>query len=115
MGSMYEVVELLADAKSDLSLSCKTFGKGNTALHQATITRDVRMIQLLAERGAPLDAQGAGGWTPLCLTARSGAMEVAKVLIAAGADANAPSGTGKTPLEIATINNKPALVELFKA
>ena len=38
--NLYQVVTLLADAGADLRLSCKTFGKNNTALHQATICRD---------------------------------------------------------------------------
>ena len=42
MGGLHECVRLLCEAGADLSLSCKTFGKNNTALHQATILRDVR-------------------------------------------------------------------------
>jgi ankyrin repeat protein len=113
MGSMYEIVELLADAKADLSLSCKTFGRNNTAVHQATICRDIQMIKLLVKLGARVDATGRDGWTPLGLAVRSGATDVAKALIAAQANVNDAGCVGKTPLEIATLNNKPSLIELF--
>ncbi len=113
MGGMIEVVGLLADAKADLTLSCKAFGNGNTALHQATILRHIPMIELLAARGAPLDAHGRDGWTPLCLAVRSNATDAVTALIAAGASTSAACGNGKTPLEIATINKRAAIVELL--
>ena len=59
-----------------------------------------------APRESPVDAIGRDGWTPLCLAARSGAAEVAKALLAAGADVFAVSGNGKHALEIALINCK---------
>lgn len=115
LGGMHEVAELLLDAKADLSLGCKAFGANNTALHQATILRDVRMIKLLAKHGADVDARGRDGWTPLGLAVRSGNAETAKALLEAKADPHAASGNGKTPLEIATLNKKKNLVELLQA
>ena len=107
-GGMHELVAMLADAGADLSMSCRSFGQfsSNTALHLATLLKDARMVKLLTDRGAPVDAIGRDGWTPLCLAARSGAAEVAKALLAAGADVFAVSGNGKHALEIALINCK---------
>ena len=62
------------------------------------------MVQLLLRTGARVNAPGSHGWTPLCLAARSGAADVAKALLAARADVHACSASGKTALEIATIN-----------
>jgi ankyrin repeat protein len=97
-GSLYEVVELLA-------ASC---GQSSSALHLATIRKDVRMVKTLVELGAPVDARGLNGqgdgWTPLCLAARAGAADVARALISGRADVHTPSSNGKTALEIATIN-----------
>jgi len=97
--SLYEIVELLAS---------HTPGQISTALHIATIRKDVRIVKLLVAHGAEIDARGhsgAGdGWTPLCLAARSGAADVTKALISAGANVHATSANGKTALEIATIN-----------
>ena len=68
------------------------------------------MVQLLVRLGAPMDALGqhgqGGGWTPLCLAARSGAREVTQVLLSARANVHATSANGKTALEIAAINSK---------
>jgi ankyrin repeat protein len=47
----------------------------------------------------------ASGWlTPLTLAAREGDVEMARVLVNAGADVNAPAGDGKTPLAVAIFN-----------
>mgnify|MGYP002029714292 CR=1 FL=1 len=37
MGGLHDVAALLCEADADPSLGCKTFGKDNTALHQATL------------------------------------------------------------------------------
>jgi len=115
MGGLHEVVGQLVEAKADLSLGCKAFGKDNTALHQVAMLRDVRMIKLLVEHGASVDSVGRDGWTPLGLAVRSGAIETAKALLEARADVSAVSGSGRTPLEIAAINSKPGMTELLKA
>lgn len=121
-GGMLEVASLLADAGADLHspygrVGCRSFGKKSTALHLATLRQDIRMVELLTERGAPIDAIGRDGWTPLCLAARQGSVDVAKALIAAGANVFAPSGNGMAPLDIAAINAKhggSALLELLQ-
>lgn len=116
MGGLNEVVELLVLAKADLSLGCKAFGKDNTALHQATLLRNVHTIKLLTKYGAAVDAVGRDGWTPLGLAVRSNAVDAAKALLEAKADVHkAASGNGKTPLEIASINKKPEITKLLEA
>jgi ankyrin repeat protein len=61
-----------------------------------------------------VDAFGAGGWTALGLATRAGNAAAAEALLAAGARADAKMGNGKTPLDIARINNKAAIVEMFE-
>ena len=61
--------------------------------------------------GPAIDSLSLNGWTPLGLAARSGAIDTAKALLDARANVHAVSAQGKTPLEIATTNKKPALVE----
>jgi len=114
--SLHEVVQLLCEAKADLGLGCKAFGKNNTALHQAVILRDVKTIQLLTAHGADVDAPGRDGWTPLCMAVRSNAIDSAKALLNAKADVHAAAGNGKTPLEIANLNSgRTAMIELLQA
>ena len=117
IGRMHEVVALLAGAGADLTTGCKSFGRKNTALHLATLLRDVQMVKLLTELGASVDAIGQDGWTPLCLAARQGSPHVATALLAARANVFTPSQSGKTPLEIAIINskyNKSPVLELLQ-
>jgi ankyrin repeat protein len=50
-------------------------------------------------------AEFASGWlTPLMFAAREGDVEVARILVAAGADVNAVGGDGKTALALAIFN-----------
>jgi ankyrin repeat protein len=50
-------------------------------------------------------AEFASGWlTPLMLAAREGSVDVARILVGAGADVNAVAGDGKTALAIAIFN-----------
>ena len=114
MGGLHEVVQILCEAKADLSLGCKAFGKDGTELHQAVILRDIKMIKLLAEHGAKVDVQGRDGWTPLCLAVRSNAVATARALLEAKANPDAVSGNGKTALEVAKLNSKSALVDLLE-
>ena len=75
---------------------------GNDLLGMAGATGDARTVQLLLERGADPARGNAHGWTPLHQAAYSGRVDLAELLIAAGA----PTGTyargdGGTPLVIA--------------
>ena len=105
------ITDLRQLARADLTLGCKTFGKNNTAMHQATIMRDTAMIKLLAQYGADVDAPGRDGWTPLSMAVRSNAVSTAKALIEAKASVHATSANGKTALDIATANKKGALAQ----
>ena len=44
---------------------------------------------------------------------RSGNADAVKALLAGGADANALMGNGKTPLDIARVNNRADILSMF--
>ena len=100
-GSLYSVSETLLSSSEPRATP-------TWALHIATIRRDVRMVQLLLEHGADVDAQGrhgqGTGWTPLCLAARTGAVDVVRALLSARANVHAISANGKSALEIGRAN-----------
>ena len=59
----------------------------------------------VANRTDPKAEEFASGWlTPLTLAAREGDVEMARILVSAGADVNAAAGDGKTALALAIFN-----------
>lgn len=61
---------------------------GQTPLMWATDQNHVEAMQALIDAGADLHARSQGGYTPLLFTARAGAFEAARLLLAHGANLN---------------------------
>jgi hypothetical protein len=59
-------------------------------------------VACLLELGASVDPVDANGSQPLHRAIRNRGVEAVEVLLAAGADANAPNKKGSTPLQLAT-------------
>jgi ankyrin repeat protein len=75
---------------------------GNDLLGMAGATGDLRTVQLLLERGADPARGNAHGWTPLHQAAYSGHIDLAELLLAAGAPTDTSArGDGGTPLVVA--------------
>ncbi len=75
--------------------------EGNTYLHYAAQMSDVRMIGLLMDAGADVDATNDMEETPLHRAAQKGNEEAVEMLLAYGADINAEDAAGQTPLDVA--------------
>mmetsp|Transcript_42677 Transcript_42677/g.142022 ORF Transcript_42677/g.142022 Transcript_42677/m.142022 type:complete len:83 (+) Transcript_42677:1188-1436(+) len=75
----------------------------------------VGVVRLLLRHGASHSAPGKGGWTPLAIAARAGSAGVVEALLAAGADPDAVSPSGKSARELATINNKAKVIAAIEA
>ena len=89
------VVELLLARKASVTRRNKF---GDTPLLVAAVSGDTQVAGWLLERGAPL---GGEGWLPLHYAAFAGKAEMAKFLIAKGADKNALAPNGFTALMLA--------------
>ncbi|MGE0815958.1 MAG: ankyrin repeat domain-containing protein [Vicinamibacterales bacterium] len=88
-------------------------GDGMTALHWAAMKGDAELAQMLVYAGANVKATTRlGANTPLIVAARNGRPDVVKVLLEAGAEADAATSTGTTPLMLAAASGS---VEAVKA
>ena len=106
-----EICELLLQHGADPALGSHEIGMTNSCLHAAAANRELDVVQMLLRHGAPHSAPGKGGWTPLAIAARGGAAAVVEALLAAGADPDSTTPTGKTVRELATVNKKAEVVK----
>jgi len=118
-----DIVKMLLDHGADVNAAEEW--RGQTALMFAAGENHAALAQLLIGRGANVNARSVvydfgslkgtnggiihdramGGLTALFFAARQGAIETARVLIAAGADMNATEPQyGFTPMQTATFN-----------
>ena len=110
-----DIVQVLIANKAELSIGGKAIGTGNTALHYAVQQGNPEMVKLICDTDViDVDGQGADGWTPLGLAVRVNNTAVVDVLLAKGAWAEQKMKTGKSPLDIARINNRVAIIEAIE-
>jgi ankyrin repeat protein len=95
-----QIVQLLLDAGADIEGATAAGAGGEHPLHLAAArTSGANIARLLASRGAHLDARDARGRTPLITAVLSNNLEVAEVLLSAGADLEGTDGKlGDSPL-----------------
>ena len=103
-------IEALVDRKQqELSLLIKT-GAEIEALVAAREGSPEVIRKLIEKGGFSLEARDESGLTPLALSCSSGSsnskdhLDVARMLLAAGADVNAESARGSRPLHFACLN-----------
>ena len=94
-------------------LGSNDIGVSNSCVHAAAMMNDAAAMRLLLSHGSPHSGQGKGGWTPLGLAARAGAVGVIKLLLAAGADPDVPMPMGKSARELAMISKRAHAIEAF--
>jgi ankyrin repeat protein len=99
----------------DASLSQALSADGFTALHLAAFFGKEEAARLLIEAGAPVDRYSENDFNvqPLHSAASGRHHAICRLLIAAGADPNAPQQGGWRPLHQAAQHGDPELLELF--
>ena len=107
-----ESVLMMAAYKGDLDIARELIDKGAdvnkpgwTPLHYAATKGHLKMMDLLLEHYAFIDAQAPNGNTPLMMAAFYSTPEAVKLLIEAGADPNMRNSASKTALDLAQMSN----------
>ncbi len=120
-----ESVQILADNHAD---SAAVDGFGTNLLHAATFAGNMKAVRLGLAAHVDVNGKQLNGFTPLMNSAADGSVEVAKLLLKAGADPNAISGAKApmmkhgmialgsfTPLILAVPYGPPDMTELLLA
>lgn len=87
--------------KKGIALDAQRDAAGRTPLHVAAMRWTPRVLQVLLDGGADINAATADGMTPLHLAARFGRAEIVRLLIEKGADPSVRNKSGATPIDIA--------------
>ncbi|XP_028765225.1 ADP-ribosylation factor GTPase-activating protein AGD3-like [Neltuma alba] len=74
----------------------------SSVLHQACLTADSSMVELLLQYGADINAPDSRGQTPLHCCIINGKSAAAKLLAVRGANPHAADKEGNTPIELAS-------------
>jgi ankyrin repeat protein len=110
-----EIIRLLVEWGSPLEA---TGTEHWTALHLASVSRSPRAVAALVKAGANIQARSVFGQTPLHLAVgpaiTEGLLETVRVLVSAGAAADAVDQDGKTPLDEAREIGDPELLRILK-
>lgn len=105
-----EIVELLMDSGADTATS----GGFGTPLCLAVFKNNQEIVELLVRKGADVNETGKRGFYPLHFAAGDGYVEVARFLLANGAQVNTHDNfNGKTPLHLSVSKNNLEMAELL--
>lgn len=96
------------------NIGCTDAEYGATPLHWASYSGHQRLVALLLDRGAVLNAKNNDGRTPLIVAAGLGHIGVVKMLIRHKADKAVKDANGKTALDWARDKNHSSIVNLLK-
>lgn len=120
-GMLGVVQDLLED---NPSCATATDAEGLTPLHWVVRPRRgskasfVRITELLIQHGADVNAQGEahGSWTPMhTLSEWAGYLDQAHLLLKAGAEINAETSLGWTPLDFAVDRDRKEMIEYLRS
>jgi ankyrin repeat protein len=115
-GSNYDVISAIIKKISSDNLKKLINGKSKdhvTPLHKAVLRNDEKIVKLVIDGGADVNAKKSNDWTPLLLAAKLGNLEVVNALLGKGAnvDDKTSSKYQFTPLHLAARNGHNEVIE----
>jgi ankyrin repeat protein len=115
-GSNYEVIDAIIKRINFDNLKEVINGKSKddvTPLHKAVLRNDEKIVKLVIDGGADVNAKKSNGWTSLLLAAKIGNLKVVKALLEKGAnvDDKTSSKYQFTPLHLAARNGHKEVIE----
>src|SRR5580765_383823 len=105
----------LAAAELLLARGAKVNQPGWLALHYAATGPDAKVVQLLIDRGAEIDAASPNDTTPLMMAAQYGSEASVDLLLARGADVNRKNQKGLGAVDFAKLSGREPLIRKLQA
>ena len=111
---------MMAAIKGDVTAARQMIKKGADVnktgwapLHYAASGGDARVIKLLLDNHAYIDAESPNGTTPLMMASMYGTSEAVQLLLAEGADVSLKNKLGATALQFAKDGERPDAISLL--
>lgn len=111
---------MLAAIKGQLTLAERLIARGAdinktgwTPLHYAATNGHLRLMRLLLEQHAYIDAESPNGTTPLMMAAQYGTADAVRLLLEEGADPTLRNQKKLTALDFAHTSDRPEVTELI--
>jgi ankyrin repeat protein len=105
----FKLAQLLVERQADIN------HPGWTPLHYAATSGNPKIIKLLLEESAYIDAESPNGTTPLMMAARYGSTEAVQLLIQEGADIHLKNQLGLNALSFAKDGGRLEAMKLIEA
>ncbi len=112
---------MLAALKGNLDWAQRLLNRGArlhqdgwSPVHYAATGPEPKMLQLIVERGAPLNARSPNGTTPLMMAARYGTVDGVTYLLARGADTSLKNDLGLDAADFAKAGGKDGVLEKLR-
>ena len=112
-------LKVLLDAGADVNVNARKVSQWTPLMQAVNYAKSPSMVRALLAAGADVNATLESGWTALHLTVNNSdepthdLADIAKLLLDAGANKEAKSTGGSTPLTLAASNNRPNTLKVL--